>query len=244
MNPTSTDPRWRSLYTVAAAGAALTAACIPLQVLLFIAWPPPASRDVAEWFSLFNGNPARGLLSMDLVMMVEQALLFPIVLALWVAVRRAGESLMGLGAVLWLAGALLLLGSNTAFEMLALARGYGAAATEAARAGYLAAGQGMLASYLDMGSGFVYGYVISSVGGLLVGAAMLRADDWRTAGRVLIAGTVLGLCIFLPVVGIPLSLLSVLVLVGWYALVAVRLGRLARVVTPAARLATSTNATS
>ena len=134
---------------------------------------------------------------------------------------------MTLAAPLWLAGGFLFIGSNTAFEMLSLARGYAAATTEVARAGYLAAGQGMLASYLDMGTGFVLGYVISSVGGLLAGVAMLRTAGWHAAGRVLLAGTVLGLCIFLPVVGIPLSLLSVLVLVAWYALMAVRLGRLA-----------------
>ena len=227
MNRSSTDPRWRGLFLAGAVGAALTAACIPLQVLLFIAWPPPASRDVADWFGLFNGNPVRGLLSMDLVMMVEQVLLVPMVIALWVVLRRTSESLMTLAVPLWLAGGFLFIGSNTAFEMLSLAHGYAAATTEAARAGYLAAGQGMLASYLDMGTGFVLGYVTSSVGGLLAGVAMLRTAGWHAAGRVLIAGTVLGLCIFLPVVGIGLSLLSVLVLVVWYALVAVRLGRLA-----------------
>ena len=227
MNASSTDPRWRGLLLAGAAGAALTAACIPLQVLLFIAWPPPASRDVADWFGLFNANPVRGLLSMDLVMMAEQVLLVPAVIALWVVLRRGSESLMAVAAPLWLAGGFLFIGSNTAFEMLSLARGYAAAATDAARAGYLAAGQAMLASYLDMGTGFVLGYLVSSAGGLLAGVAMLRTHGWNAAGRVLIVGTALGLCIFLPVVGIPLSLLSVLVLVAWYAIVAVRLARLA-----------------
>ncbi len=227
MNRSSTDPRWRGLFLAAAAGAVLTAACIPLQVLLFIVWPPPASRDVADWFGMFNANRVQGLLSLDLVMMVEQVLLVPLVIALWVLLRRGNESLMALGASLWLAGGFLIIGSNTAFEMLSLARGYEAATTEAARAGYLAAGQGMLASYFDMGTGFVLGYLITSVGGLLTGVAMLRTAGWHAAGRLLLAGTALGLCIFLPVVGIPLSMLSVLVLAVWYLVVAVRLGRLA-----------------
>jgi hypothetical protein len=234
MNRSSTDPRWRGLFLAGAAGAVLTAACIPLQVLLFILWPPPASRNVADWFGMFNANPVQGLLSLDLVMMVEQALLVPLVIALWVLLRRGNESLMTLGAPLWLAGGFLIIGSNTAFEMLSLARGYEAATTDAARAGYLAAGQGMLASYFDMGSGFVFGYLITSVGGLLVGAAMLRTAGWHAAGWLLLAGTALGLCIFLPVVGIAISLLSVLVFAAWYLVVAVRLWRLAA----AARVAT------
>jgi hypothetical protein len=227
MSRSSTDPRWRGLFLAGAVGAVLTAACIPLQVLLFIVWPPPASRDVADWFGLFNANPMRGLLSLDLVMMVEQVLLVPLVIALWVLLRRRNESLMALGASLWLAGGFLIIGSNTAFEMLSLARGYGAATTEAARAGYLAAGLGMLASYFDMGTGFVLGYLITSVGGLLTGVAMVRTAGWHAAAWLLLAGTVLGLCIFLPVVGIALSLLSVLVFAVWYVVVAVRLSRLA-----------------
>lgn len=227
MNRSSTDPRWRGLFLAGAIGAALTAACIPLQVLLFIAWPPPASRDVTDWFLLFNEYPVRGILSMDLVMMVEQVLLVPVAISLWVLLRQRNASLMTLGATLWIAGGFLFIGSNTAFELLSLARGYAAATTEVARAGYLAAGQGMLASYLDMGTGFIFGYVLSSVGCLFASVSMLRTAGWHAAGRLLLAGTLLGLCIFLPVVGIPLSLLSVLVLVAWYALMAVRLGRLA-----------------
>lgn len=224
------QPRWRGLHLAAAAGAALTALCIPLQVLLYIGWPPPASRAIADWFALFNQEPMRGLLSMDLVMMVEQVLLVPIVVALWMIMRRARPSAALLGAALWLGGGFLLIGSNTAFEMLALARGYDAAATDAARAGYLAAGQGMMATYFDMGTGFVFGYVLTSIGGLAMGVAMLRTAGWKLAGRILIAGTALGLCIFLPVVGIGLSLASVLVLVAWFVLIAVRFARLARTV--------------
>lgn len=133
---------------------------------------------------------------------------------------------------MWLGGGYLLIGSNTAFEMLALARGYDAAATDAARAGYLAAGQGMMATYFDMGTGFVFGYILTSIGGIAMGVAMLRTAGWQVAGRVLIAGTALGLCIFLPVVGIGLSLVSVLVLVAWFILVAVRFARLARMSGP------------
>jgi hypothetical protein len=225
----ATDPRWRGLYLAAVAGAALTALCIPLQVLLFILWPPPASREIADWFGLFNGNPVLGLLSMDLVMMIEQVLLVPVIIALWVVLRRTSEPLVLVGVALWLAGGFLFIGSNTSFEMLALARGYAAAASDGARAVYLAAGQGMLATYFDMGTSFVFGYLLTALGGTLVGVAMLRLAGWKAAGRILIAANILGLCIFLPGVGIALSLVSVLLLVAWYVLVARRLAGLARV---------------
>ena len=56
---------------------------MPLQVALFIAVPPPASHSVGAWFDLFNGSPVIGLLSLDLLMMVEQVLAVPIILALF-----------------------------------------------------------------------------------------------------------------------------------------------------------------
>ena len=212
----SPTTRWRGVLATAAAGAILTAICVPLQVALFIAVPPPASHSVLAWFDLFNATPIIGLLSLDLLMMVEQVLAVPIILALGLLVHRASPSATLLGAAAWLMGATLFLGSNTGFEMLALARGY-AAGGAADQAAYIAAGQGMLASYWDMGTSFVFGYVLSAVGGILLGAALVRAGTFgQAAGWLLLVANVVGLGIFLPGVGIAVSLFSVLLLWVWY----------------------------
>jgi hypothetical protein len=210
------DPRWRGLFAAAAVGAILTALCVPLQVIVFIAFPPPTGQSPAAWLDLFATNPVLGLVSLDFLMMVEQVLMIPVVLALWLLVHRASESAALLGAAVWLGGGLLLLGSNTGFEMLALARGH-AVAPEAGHAVYVAAAQGMLASYWDMGTSFVFGYVLTSTGGILVGLAMARAALFgRLAGRVLVVANVVGLGIFLPGVGVVLALGSVVILWAWF----------------------------
>lgn len=222
------DRRWRGLFLLAGAGAALTAALIPLQVLVFIAWPPPASHSVAAWFDLFNDSPLLGLVSLDLLMMLEQVLLIPLVIALWLLVHRSSESGALVGLALWLGGGLLILSSNTGLEMLSLARGY-AAAPEAARVGYLAAGQVMLATYWDMGTAFAFGYVMASLAGILVGSAMVRARLFgRLPGSLLAGANVIGLGIFVPGPGLVLALVSVLILWGWYVRTAWGLLRLAR----------------
>lgn len=219
--------RWRGLFVTAGVGALLTALCLPLQIAIYIVAPPPASREVAAWFDLFSSSPLLGLVSLDLLMMVEQVLLVPVALALAALVYRRNASLTVLGTALWLAGAVLIVGANTGFEMLSLARGYAAATTDAARAAYLAAGQGMLASYFDMGTGFVFGYLLTSLGGILVGVAMIRARLFgRVAGSALVAGDAVGLLIFVPGIGIGLSLGSVVILWFWYALMGVGLLRL------------------
>jgi hypothetical protein len=227
MSAVHADPRWRGLFAAAGAGAILTAVFIPLQVAVFIAWPPPTSHSLAAWFDLFTGNPLLGLVSLDLLMMVEQVLMVPVVLAVWLLAHRASESAALLGAVLWLAGGLLLLTSNTGFEMLSLSRGY-ATATAAEQLTYLAAAQGMLASYWDMGTSFVFGYVLTSTGGILVGTAMIRARLFgRATGWLLVVANVVAFGIFVPGVGVALALGSVVIVWFWCLRAGWSLARLA-----------------
>ena len=233
-----TTTRWRGILATAAVGAFLTALCVPLQVALFIAVPPPSSHSVGAWFDLFNTSPVIGLLSLDLIMMVEQVLAVPIILALFLLIHRAAPSATLLGAAAWLMGAVLFLGSNTGFEMLALARGYAAAAL-ADQPAYIAAGHGMLASYWDMGTSFVFGYVLSAVGGILLGAALVRGGVLgRTTGWLLVVANVVGLGIFLPDVGIAISLVSVLLLWIWYVRIGWSLVRIVRRAEPRGKAVT------
>ena len=139
---------------------------------------------------------------------------------------------MLLGAAAWLMGAILFRGSNTGFEMLALARG-DAAAGPADQAAYIAAGHGMLASYWDIGTSFVFGYVLSAVGGILLGAALVRAGALgRATGWLFLVANVVGLGIFLPGVGIAVSLVSVLLLWVWFLRIGWSLVRMVRRVVP------------
>ena len=227
-DPHAGDAAWRGLYATAAVGALLTAALFPFQMLLYIGWPPPAHGTAADWFAFFQANPLHGLLSLDLVMMAEQVLVIPIVLALYRLLHRSGESTMALALAGWLAGATLFVASNTAFQMLSLSDGYAAATSDAARASFLAAGEVMLATYWGQGTAFVFGYVLTAVAGVLVGAVMLRSRMFgRLAASGAIAGNLLSLALFLPGIGVGLSLLSVVILWVWYVLVGVRLARLA-----------------
>jgi hypothetical protein len=220
----ASDPRWRVLYQVAGAGALLTATLIPLQVVAFIVWPPPLEGGVAEWFKLFQDSPFIGLITFDLAMMLEQVLLIPIALALFVLLRRGSQSLMLIAIGLWLVSIGLFIAANTGFDMLYLSHGYADATTEAAQATYLAAGQAALASYMGQGTGFVFAYTLSSLAGVLAGFGMLRTHVFsRWAAYAAIAANLLGMGLFVPVVGVPLAIGSVFVLIVWYVLTGWRL---------------------
>jgi hypothetical protein len=218
---------WTPLYTLGAAAALLTAVLIPMHVLAFIIWPPPLDGSASEWFSVFQDNWLVGLLSMDLLLLADYVLLIPIVLALYVALRRFSPSLMLLGAALFFVAIASFVASNPAFQILSLSNRYADATTDAQRAAFLAAGEAMVATY--QGTAFHVSYILGSLAGILISIGMLRGGIFsRPAAYAGILGNVIGFGLYLPVVGIVLGVISGLILWVWYALLARDIFRLVR----------------
>ena len=223
----TTDSVWKPLYRVGGAAALITAVLIPIHVIVFIVWPPPLEGTVTDWFTLFQDNWLLGLLSMDLLLMADYVLLVPIVLALYAVLRRASEYLMAIGTALFFLAIAVYFASNTAFEMLSLSEGYAVATTEAQRSTFLAAGQAMIATY--QGTSFQVSYVLGSVAGIIIGAVMLRSNIFsRVTAYAGILGNVIGFGLYVPMIGLFLSVVSGPVLWIWYILLARRLFQLGR----------------
>src|SRR5690349_24419926 len=89
-----TTPDVRPLHRVAAFAALLSAVLIPVQVAVFLVWPPPLDGTAVDWFTLLREHRLAGLVDLDLLLVVDNVLLIPILLALYVALRRAYPSLM------------------------------------------------------------------------------------------------------------------------------------------------------
>lgn len=210
---------WRALYRVAGVSAAITAVAIPLHIVAFVLRPPPYGGTAQAWFALFRDNWLIGLLSLDLLLMVDYVLLIPIFLALYVALRRTSGSVMAIGTSFGLVGIAIYFSSNTAFEMLSLSGRYTAAATDAERSALLAAGEAMMATY--QGTAFQVAYVLGSVAGILIGIGMLRSGVFgRAVAYLAILGNAIGLGLYVPEIGISLSVGSGVVLWAWYILLA------------------------
>jgi hypothetical protein len=222
MSQARSNTNWKPLYRVGGVAALITAVLIPVQIMIFIAWPPPLEGTAIDWFTLFQDNWLLGLMSLDLLLMVDYVLLVPIVLALYVALRRINASLMAVATTLYFVAIAAYFASNTAFEILSLSGQYAAATTDAQRSVYLAAGQAMLATF--EGTAFQVSYVLASGAGTMIGAVMLRSEIFgRVAAYALIVGDVIGLGLYVPTIGIFLSVISVPVLWIWYILIARRL---------------------
>lgn len=170
------DARWQWLYRLEGSAALITAIFIPLQVVIFMAWPPPSTAQ--GYFTVFQSNPLIGLLNLDLLLLIDQVLGVVILVALYLALRRTNETAMTVVLALGLVAAAYF-ASNTAVNLLTLSQQYAAATTETQRTMYLAAGESMLAIYT--GTAFHVFYILGAVVGTAIGIVMWRSDLFRRA---------------------------------------------------------------
>lgn len=230
MDPLKTetaDSTWRSLYKAGAFAALLSVVFFPIQIIVFLVNPPPGT--INAWFTLFQNHKLIGLLDLDLLLVADQVLAMLIFLALYAALKRAGESLMVIATALGLASTVLFIASNPAFAMLSLSNQYAAAGTQAQRDMFLSAGQAVMSMW--QGSAFQASYLIGSIAPILISAVMLRGKLFSKATAYIgILANVIALGLYVPRIGTYISVFSVVFLWVWYLLIAQRLFQLGRTV--------------
>jgi hypothetical protein len=217
---------WHSLYLIAGAAALAVVASLPVALYVFVAWPPPTS--IADWFTFLQGNKLAAVVDLDLAMLIDQVLFVPIILALYVALRRVNEPLVLLGTAGGLIGGVLVIVSREATLALPmLSDQYAAATTEVQRSILLAAGQTLLTTF--NGTAFSIGYVLIGLSGLLITGVMLRGSTFSKATAC--SGVAMYALGVIPptigTVGVVLSLMSLAPLVPFQILLARRFFQLA-----------------
>ena len=180
-----------------------------VQVVVFVIWPPV--HTVGEVFTLMAGSPVAGLLSLDLLYVVNNVAvwLFYLGLAvpLWQVSRSGTVIAVGLGTLQMSA----YFASNPALEMLSLARAYAAAGPDA-RPLLSAAGEAVLAGW--KGTAFVTYYVLGAVVLLVIAGLLRRTTALGRAARwwALAAGLLMLVPSTFGTLGLVFSLAS---LVPW-----------------------------
>ena len=229
---------WKTLYRIGGGTALITAILLPFEVIVFgILGQPPSTvtlSAVADTFTLFHNNKLLGLLEFDLLGIVIYILLVPTLLALYAVLRRASASLMAIGTIFFFIGITVYFTSNTIFCMLYLGDQYAAATSDAQRSMFLTAGQALLTIFTV--TAFSLSYVMVSAALLIVAAVMLRSAifsrvtayvgilaNMLAVGSIAVGSTPLT---FSPMVGGILSLISIVPLLIWFALIGRRLFQL------------------
>jgi hypothetical protein len=117
--------------------------------------------------------------------------------------------------------------ARPAIEMLYLSQAYAAAQTDGQRAMLLAAGEAKVAAF--HGTAFYINYILGSVTGIVISMVMLQSTMFsRKTAYMRIASSICDFGLFLPVVGMFISLLSVLFLAIWNIMIARRLFQLGK----------------
>jgi hypothetical protein len=216
---------WHRLYEVGAAAALFSVLIIPIQLIIFSTVPEPTSA--VGWFTLFHDNKLLGLLSFEILFVMNAAFGVTTTLALYVALRRANQSIMAIALVLSLVGAVCIIVARPAIDMLYLTDQYAAATTDAQRSVFLAAGESMVS--MRHGTTFHVSYNLANIVLILIPLVMLQSGIFgkTTAYAGILAG-IIGFGLYVPTVGIFVSVLSVLFYALYLVLVARRLLLLGR----------------
>jgi len=219
------DPTYKPLYRTGGIAAALMVLLTLLHSAVFFVIGLPTT--ILEWFQLFERSELGGLLASELLLVFYVILSVPFALALFVALRKTSPSLMAIYLALSLIGVTAFIVSRPAFEMLSLSHGYALSTTDAQRAVFLAAGESTYAAF--EGTAFWLSYFLGSISGLLLSAAILRSTIFgRATAYLRIASSVLDLGLFIPTIGLFISLVSVFCLLGFHVLMARRLLQMGR----------------
>src|SRR6185436_1553146 len=168
---TIASSQWKGLYNIAGVSAMVMVIFIPVQMAVYILFPPPST--VIGWFELFQKNKLIGLIDMDLLLIADQVLMCFIFLALYTALRSVSPSYITIALVLGLTGVAAYYASTVAFEMLSLSNQYTVAVNEGEKSILLASGKVMMAAW--QGTAFDTGYVLEGTALLMIAIIMLKS---------------------------------------------------------------------
>jgi hypothetical protein len=226
------QPNSHILYRLAAWSAIAILGIIVVQFVTFMAAPPPYEGTAANWFEFFQTNPTAGLIDFELLMVVYVVISLVIDTALFLALRRTHPSAMLLYLVVTIVGIVAFISARPALEMLRLSRAYMAASDPLQRSIYLSAGESLIAIF--NGTAFQVSYLLGSIGGLILSAVLLQSpvfNKWTAYLRI--ASSLCDLGLYLPGIGLYISMFSVFFLFAWHILITIQFFRLGRKTEPA-----------
>lgn len=203
------DPRdWRLIYRLAAIAAFASIAIIPIQMIFFILWPLPT--DVLLWFERYQQNWPLGLISLDLLLIVQNTLVLLLYLGFVVTLWNRNRALILLASAFAFTGLSLYFSSNVSFEMLSLSRQYFATTDPTLQNQLLGAGHMALAIFT--GTSFDVYYIFSGFALLLFSYSMLNGQHFSKMAAYF--GLIAGLFMLVPstagIIGLTMSVLSLI----------------------------------
>jgi len=217
---------WNKLLRLGGVMSLIVVAIIPVQIVIFGLWPPP--KEVPGFFELFQRNWFLGLLSLDLLYLVNNILLAFVYLALFAALRKTKAYPMFIALVLGFIGIAIYYSSTAAFEMLSLSKQYFATSDAQLQQQLLAAGQAIHEGY--KGTAFDVYYILNGIALVIIGFSMLNDPAKTFSKTTAIWGLISAFLMTIPstfgTIGLIFSIASLVPWIVFSILIAKRLFKL------------------
>ncbi len=217
------EKEWQPLYRLGGISAIVTVVLIPLSIIAYFIWPIYPDNI----FEVIQQSKLAGVMSLDLMYLLGNIVSIPLMLAVYISLRRAHPSYALIALVLWAVGLTLIFAARPIFEMVSLSDQYAAATTAAEKSQIMAAAIAL--QQLFNGTAYFMHYLLGTLSLLLFSYIMLDSQLYtKTVALVGIVSNLLAFALVIPTIGVYLSILSVFGLAIWYVLIARVLLRLAR----------------
>lgn len=161
---------FQPLYKITPFFALAMLLIIPIQIAFYVLVPPPT--NVEEFFVLFQQNSLLGLISLDLLYLLNNIILVFLYFALFGLLFYERPVTILLAFMLGLIGIACYFPSNPSFEMLILSDKFVEGLPEQ-KSIYIAAGEALLAGYT--GTSFNVYYVLSTICLLLFSYSLIKS---------------------------------------------------------------------
>lgn len=168
---------WVKLYKASGVAALVIVFIIPIQILIFTVFPPPDTT--IAFIDLFHDNWVIGLLSLDFLYYINNALLILVYLGLFAALRKDNYANMLIALVFGFIGIAVYYVSTIGFEMMSLSKQYHSTESIEIRQQLLAIGHGLLERY--KGTAFDVYYVFNTITLLIISNTMYKSNIFSKA---------------------------------------------------------------
>jgi hypothetical protein len=229
------DPAWKSLFKVGGVAALIATALFVVDIVVLVAGGE-APESAQAWFALLENDRGAGLLQLFFTDIVGVVLVIPVVLALYVVLRRSSPVWSALAIAFAFVGIPLVFATNANYSLITLSDQYAAATTEAERSALLVAGGSVIAA--GAGTGPLMATFFLPGGLTMISAIMLRSPifgRWIAYLGILAHGLdflhAVAFLVLTPIinaetayaVGVPLLAIGGTLQLVWYPLIGVKL---------------------
>jgi hypothetical protein len=214
----------KKLYKIAGIATLLIVVLIPIQIFFFGMYPPPDSAR--GFFELFNDNWILGLLSLDLLYVVNNTLMILVYLGLFAALNKTNLAYMTIALVIGFIGIASYYSSTVIFEMKALSHQFRETSSIELKEQILSSGNLLLLRY--KGTAFDIYYILNALTLIIASRVMLMDNTFSKTTAVwgLIAGGLMIIPSTAGMIGLTMSLISLIPWIVFSIMIAKRFFKL------------------